>query len=714
MPPAFWQASTRYERSRVRPWMGLRNSIGVALALAIGVLVGNPTGGLIAASGALNVAVADGTDPYRHRARRMLLASLLTGLAVLAGGASSRDHDWAVLAAAFGAFVAGMMVAVNTAATDIGVITLVTLVIYSAQDLSVGKALASSLAALGGGLLQTTISLSIWPLRGRTPERRVLADFYQELARTAASPTPATEAPGASRQSTQAQQELAALAGDRGIESERYLVLLSQAERIRLTLLTLARLRIRVGREPDTAPQTAILDRCAAQASTILACISDSLRQWDKAPACPAATVDALSELADHLRHSAGPTTRPAAAVMLHDSRFHVDALAGQLRTALDLASHTTPVGVAEFEQRQAAQPWTLRLGGALASLHANLRLPSSAFRHALRLSVCVGIGTVVARGLSARRPYWIPMTIALVLKPDYTSTFSRGVLRVAGTLIGLLLSSAIFHVLAPPIALQVAFIAVFAFLLRAYGPANYGIVAVTITGLVVFMFAATGVRPGEVIVARGLNTFVGGALALLAYRLWPTWERTQVPDALARMLDAYREYFQAVRDSYLHPETSLAPELDRTRLAARLARSDIEASVGRFLIEPGTLPARATVIEAILADSHRFIHAVMSLEAGLLTSGAVPARAAFRTFANDVDLTLYFLASALRGSAIAPADLPDLREDHHALVSSGDSRVQRYALVNVETDRITNSLNTLSGETFRWLGADQSQPVST
>jgi uncharacterized membrane protein YccC len=294
------------------------------------------------------------------------------------------------------------------------------------------------------------------------------------------------------------------------------------------------------------------------------------------------------------------------------------------------------------------------------------------------------------------------------------TSTFSRGVLRVAGTLIGLLLSSAIFHVLAPPIALQVAFIAVFAFLLRAYGPANYGIVAVTITGLVVFMFAATGVRPGEVIVARGLNTFVGGALALLAYRLWPTWERTQVPDALARMLDAYREYFQAVRDSYLHPETSLATELDRTRLAARLARSDIEASVGRFLIEPGTLPARATVIEAILADSHRFIHAVMSLEAGLLTSGAVPARAAFRTFANDVDLTLYFLASALRGSAIAPADLPDLREDHHALVSSGDSRVQRYALVNVETDRITNSLNTLSGETFRWLGADQSQPVST
>jgi hypothetical protein len=37
------------------------------------------------------------------------------------------------------------------------------------------------------------------------------------------------------------------------------------------------------------------------------------------------------------------------------------------------------------------------------------------------------------------------------------------------------------------------------------------------------------------------------------------------------------------------------------------------------------------------------------------------------------------------------------LREDHQLLVSSGDPYTARYALVNVETDRITNSLNTIS-----------------
>jgi hypothetical protein len=92
-----------------------------------------------------------------------------------------------------------------------------------------------------------------------------------------------------------------------------------------------------------------------------------------------------------------------------------------------------------------------------------------------------------------------------------------------------------------------------------------------------------------------------------------------------------------------------------------------------------------------------------MALEAGLVRSRAVPARDAFRVFTTHVDLTLYFLAASLRGSEIAAADLPDLREDHHALLGSGDPGVDRYALVNVETDRMTNSLNTLTVEILSW-----------
>jgi hypothetical protein len=57
------------------------------------------------------------------------------------------------------------------------------------------------------------------------------------------------------------------------------------------------------------------------------------------------------------------------------------------------------------------------------------------------------------------------------------------------------------------------------------------------------------------------------------------------------------------------------------------------------------------------------------------------------------VELTLYYLAARLRGSPLAPESLPDLAEDHRALAHCGES----CALINVETDRVANSLNTLS-----------------
>jgi hypothetical protein len=91
-----------------------------------------------------------------------------------------------------------------------------------------------------------------------------------------------------------------------------------------------------------------------------------------------------------------------------------------------------------------------------------------------------------------------------------------------------------------------------------------------------------------------------------------------------------------------------------------------------------------------------------MSLEAGLAGVAPAPVRDAFREFASHVDLTLYLLSAALRGSLIRPADLPDLREDYNRLLEAGDTGVERYVLANVEADRLTNSLNTLSEQILR------------
>jgi hypothetical protein len=112
--------------------------------------------------------------------------------------------------------------------------------------------------------------------------------------------------------------------------------------------------------------------------------------------------------------------------------------------------------------------------------------------------------------------------------------------------------------------------------------------------------------------------------------------------------------------------------------------------------------------MNALLAGSHRFIHALMSLDAGWMHTPAVPARPAFLAFAADVEETLSLLSAALRGRPVRQADFPDLREDHNQLLQSGDPHAERYALVNIEADRSTNSLNTLREQVLARVRAER------
>ncbi len=649
----FWRVLIRFDSSKVSPYLAMRNSIGVLLPLAAGIALNMPRGGVVVASGALNVAYSDGNDPYAQRAKRMLSSSVLGALAVLFGSLSGSHNAAAVIIATLWAFAAGMFVTAGATAADLGVVSLVTLLIYAAQPLTSHQALISSALALGGGLLLTALSVALWSVRRYEPERRALASFFLALARSAEQPLSATSAPPATIHSTQAQEALCGLDRETSIEAVRYRALLSQAERVRLSLVMLSRLRMRMQRESLRHSSVQVLGDYLREAAQALEAIGESLISGIPAEACKAILAD-CEALTLRLRQEADSLPPSFLAAVAKDARFQMDALNGQLRATFDLAANATPTGQAAFVKQQAQQPWSLRFGGVMATLRANLNLQSSVFRHAIRLATLVAFGNGLERAFYWHRSYWLPMTIALVLKPEFATTFSRGLLRIGGTIVGLFLATALFRFLPESLALHIILIFVFTLLLRWVGHANYGIFAVAISALVVLLIAITGVSPREVIWARGVNTAAGGALALLAYD----------------------------------------GELDRVRLGARMARTNLEASFDRMGAEPGTTAAQINQVNALLASSHRFVHA--ALEAGWLHTAAVPARTAFRTFAADVENTLDLLAAALRGTRVQLKEFPDLREDHHVLLQSGDQKIERYALVNVEADRIVNSLNTL------------------
>lgn len=700
---SFWTTLTRYEAEKVTAWPAFRNAIGLVLPLIIGFAVGNGPGGLVAATGALNVSGADGADPYPRRARRMLLSSVVGAIAVFIGAIAGRDAMLVVALISIWGFCAGLSVALGSLAADLGVISLVTAIVFAAQPLAIKNAAFSGLLALAGGLIQTALSNLLWPVRRYYPERRVLGALYSELSRATAAPVMADAAPPASVHINQAQEFLAALGWDRSIESERYRALLNQAERIRLSILTLIRLRNRMRDEEGSEPMIEPVQHFLAVAGTLLQSIGSGLTTGTT-PKYIARQVTEMQRLSEVMRRYESADADDLLVTLARDVRMQMDALGGQLRAVAGLATDATPTGLVDFEKREAAQPLMLRMRGRLAILRANLTFRSTAFRHAVRLAVCVGLAETIGFVFIPERSYWLPMTAAIILKPDFTSTFARGLLRLAGTFTGLLIATALFHFTPDAVSFHVFLIGLLTFILRWIGLGNYGIFVTALSAMVVLMISLTGVGPREVIAARGLNTTVGGVLAVVIYWLWPTWESGQISETLAQLLDAYRRYFNAVVLAYAQPETPVQAELEELRTTARLARSNLEASFDRLSAEPVNRANEINALHAILATSHRLVHAIMSMEAGLSHSDPVPVRDAFRTFAKDVDYTLEVLIGILRGAPRFRLTLPDLREDHQRLIQSGDPRRERYALSNVETDRIANSLNTLVMQVQQWL----------
>jgi uncharacterized membrane protein YccC len=704
---AIWRLATRFDKAKVTPWIGARNAIGVALPLVAGILAGHPGAGLVMATGALNVSYSDGNDVYDFRARRMLIASILCSLAVFAGALTAQHGVLIVLLVTAFAFLAGLLVALGNTAGDLGAVALVTLVVYGAQVMSPYDAALSGLLALAGGLLQTAISLSAWPVRRYEPLRTAIANLYVYLGHAAVRPVHASQAPPASAQSTSAQESVSRLGIDHTPFAERYRSLLNQAERIRISLLTLGRLRRRIERENTALPdassiQLELIDNFLGVMGGVLISIGESMHsakpvQVDKA------RLERLGQIAEEWRQQETPGRSAFLSALVDDTRYQMDALLGQLRSAADLATITTPAGSAQLAKRDSQHPWPLRFRGGLAILRANLSLDSAAFRHGVRLAICVGLGEALGRAFELRRSYWLPMTIAIVLKPDFSATFSRGVLRLAGTFLGLVVATVLYRLLPLSPANDAVLIALLVFIARSIGPANYGVFVAAISALVVYLFAFLGIGPKDVIDARAINTLVGGALALLAYGLWPTWERSQVADTMARMLDSYRAYFEAIVAWLINPETLPSSDLDPKRVAGRLARSNMEASYERLSAEPGVSRRQIDLVGNMLASSHRLVHAMMALEAAAAQTTPVTARPQFRIFAGEVEKTLSLLAARLRGAKARSRSFPDLRQSYQNLVGAGDSHMDRYALVNVESDRITNSLNTLAEQIRTW-----------
>ena len=170
-------------------------------------------------------------------------------------------------------------------------------------------------------------------------------------------------------------------------------------------------------------------------------------------------------------------------------------------------------------------------------------------------------------------------------------------------------------------------------------------------------LLSLTGAVPLEVMAARIIQYHRGRRHRIAGVLAMAHLGKTPGRRGICREVDAFRVYFQAVRDGLL----AVPSKIDRDRARPAGWRGPCWRS---RRLSARSAPRRSRFGPSLMIPISRFIT-------------SQPPRYYDRTAANFAD--------------------------HSALLGSPEHIGQPYALLNTEADRLTNSVNTLSEVVFRW-----------
>lgn len=223
----------------------------------------------------------------------------------------------------------------------------------------------------------------------------------------------------------------------------------------------------------------------------------------------------------------------------------------------------------------------------ALRALRREVRWSSPVLRHAVRLSAVACVGYLLGTALPLGHGYWAPMASVMVMRPDFEQTYSRGVARFAGTLVGVALGGAVMALGHPgqwaSAALAVVCVGLMYLLMRT----GFTVASACISAYVVFLLGIAGEGWSQTVQDRVVLTLLGGVLAMAAYALFPAWETPKLRDRLADWLLANGRYAVAVFGGHAHPIERRPRHVRDALLDARAARMAWEQSAARAAAEP-------------------------------------------------------------------------------------------------------------------------------
>jgi uncharacterized membrane protein YccC len=663
---------TRLDRAQLAVGSAAKAAVGVVVPLVLGLWLGHPEEGAAAATGALLAGFVSFQGVYRSRARAVVVAAVGMGVTTLLGELVGHYVGVDLVLAAVGGIVAGLAPALGPIPVAVTRNWMIALLVAAGMPDSIESPLVHAGLVLAGGLLQALLVVLFWPLRSSPRERTATARLYWDLSAyaqllpAARWVAPSDPAPFATAAAVLADPQPWAFRGVGVAFRDLY----DEAERIRISLAALAADRDRLRGWADEAVER--LDELAETAAEVLAAVASAV-QDGRPLVLPPHLADALT-----------------------DDVPGLDGLAGRLRSQLRAVVREVEVTERGWQlpSRQARAKPLSAVRDAVLTLRANMTFASATFRHAIRLSTALVVATVVSHLLPVDRGYWLPLTVLVVLQPDFGATFSRGVARIGGTVLGVAVVTALLAALRPGPVLLAVLAAGLAFAAMTAFRVSFALFSACVTSVITVLLAFTGLPGFATVTDRLIDTVTGGAIAMLAYLVWPTWEAVRLRRSLADLLEAQGRYGHEVLRAYSDPDSRDIDALRQARSAARLARTNAEASVTRALAEPR--PHRRVnpeVALGIVSATRRYALAVLALHGHLPTASPVvtPSLAALAEATRD---RLGDLAASLRNGG-EPEETDDLRALQHRLVTmtGGDTTT----VLATETDTVVGAVDTVA-----------------
>ncbi|AZA99558.1 FUSC family protein [Chryseobacterium joostei] len=239
--------------------------------------------------------------------------------------------------------------------------------------------------------------------------------------------------------------------------------------------------------------------------------------------------------------------------------------------------------------------------------LRNNISLSSSQFRHAIRITTALLLGYIFSMFdfLGLGHTYWILITITAILKPAYSITKQRNLLRLYGTVTGATIAYIILHFIHINgvlfAILLISMIMCFSFLKGRY---FWAVLFMTIYVFLSFNF----LNPGKVNIIfkdRVLDTAIAGIIAFaVSYIVLPVWEHTQNLDLMKKSAADNLIYFQSVISKFLQGDFDIE-DYKMKRKNAIISLANLSDNFQRMISDPKNQQKKLEVVHQFVATSH-------------------------------------------------------------------------------------------------------------